>query len=212
MKRLAIIGSNDVAQLIAHHAINDEKYKIAGFFDNKKEKGTSIGYFGKVVGTVEEVEPLFQEGFFDELIIGVGYTQFGFKKDAFNRFNAKIPMANMIHSSAYIDKSCKIGSGVVILPGCILDMGVELESNVLLNTSVSISHDSKVKAHSFIAPRVNIAGYVTVGALCFIGIGTTIIDNVKICDQVVIGAASLVLKNIEEPGTYYGHPIMQKQK
>ncbi len=207
MKRLAIIGSNDLGQQIAYHAANDAKYEIAGFFDNRKEAGTQIGYFGKVVGTTKDVESLFKERFFDELAIGVGYNQFDFRKDAFYEFGAIIPMANIIHSSAYVDRSCKVGCGVVVFPGCVLDIGVELEDNVLLNTSVSISHNSKIRKHSFIAPGVNIAGYVTVGESCFVGIGSTIIDNVEICDRVTFGGASLVVKNIMQPGFYYGHPV-----
>jgi len=211
MKRLAIVGSNDLAQLIAHHAVTGGQYTIAGFFDNKKPAGTPVAGFGSVAGTAEQVEPLFQAGFFDELLIGVGYTQFDFRKAAFDRFSARVPMATLIHRSAYVDPSCAIGRGVVVLPGCVLDMGVALEDNVLLNTAVSISHHSTVKAHSFVAPRVSIAGYVTVGSLCFIGIGATIIDNVDLCERATIGGGSLVLKDVTEPGVYYGHPIKPKR-
>ena len=206
MKRLAIIGSSDLAVLIAHHAVETTQFRIAGFFDNKKEIGTVVENFGEVIGSSDDIEIQFQKNVFDELIVGVGYTQMKFRKESFLRFSDKIPMATIIHNSAYVDPSCEIGKGVVVLPGSILDHSVKLEDNVLLNTGVSISHHSIVNAHTFIAPRVAIAGKTKVGASCFVGIGTIIIDHVSICDEVEIGSGSLILKNINEPGRYYGHP------
>ena len=210
MKRLAVFGSTDLARLIAHHALGGGRHAIAGFFDNRKPAGAPVASFGQVLGGAEEVEPLFRAGVFDELVIGVGYTQFAYRKAAFERFSAAVPMATLVHPSAYVDPSCAIGRGVVVLPGCVLDMGVALGDNVLLNTAVSISHHSSVGAHSFIAPRAAIAGFVTVGSSCFVGIGATIIDNVALCDHAAIGAASLVLRDVTQPGVYYGHPARPK--
>jgi UDP-3-O-[3-hydroxymyristoyl] glucosamine N-acyltransferase len=35
-------------------------------------------------------------------------------------------------------------------------------------------------------------------------------DNIRVCDDVKIGMGSLVTKNIEEPGLYYGQPASKK--
>jgi serine acetyltransferase len=40
-----------------------------------------------------------------------------------------------------------------------------------------------------------------------VGTGSTVIGPVTICDNVIIGAMSLVNKDITEPGTYVGIPV-----
>ena len=57
-----------------------------------------------------------------------------------------------------------------------------------------------------INPGVNIAGNVTIGEGCQIGIGANIIDGVKIGDNTIIGAGSLVTKNIPDNVVAYGNP------
>ena len=40
----------------------------------------------------------------------------------------------------------------------------------------------------------------------WIGAGATVSNNVNICADCMIGAGAVVIKNIEEPGTYVGVP------
>lgn len=203
MKKLGIIGSGDLGQLIAHHA--GGTYYVIGYFDDFKEKDSMV--FGhKVIGTVNDILTAFKEGVIDELIVGIGYKHFEFRKTIFNSFIGKIPMANVIHPSSYIDPSCKIGSGVFMLPGCVLDRNVVLKDNVLLNTGCVISHDSIVESHCFLSPAVKIAGFVTIGECCNIGINTTIIDNIKIVPYSQTGGGTVVIKNINVAGLYVGNP------
>jgi UDP-N-acetylbacillosamine N-acetyltransferase len=36
--------------------------------------------------------------------------------------------------------------------------------------------------------------------------GSVLIDKISVCDDVIIGAGSVVIKNITESGTYVGNP------
>lgn len=40
-----------------------------------------------------------------------------------------------------------------------------------------------------------------------IGANACILGNIKICNSCVIGAGSIVLKDVNEPGTYVGIPV-----
>jgi sugar O-acyltransferase (sialic acid O-acetyltransferase NeuD family) len=206
MKRLAIIGSNDLGRLIAYHARNDGNYQLMGFFDNRKPIGENIGDYAEVVGAVDDVEKLYSQDLFDELMVGVGYTRFDFRRECFDRFFGRIPFATIVHSSSFVDKSSTLGEGVFILPGCTVDMECTIGNNVLLNTGCKLAHHVTISGHSFLAPAVSVAGYVSIGSQSFIGIGATIIDNIKICEKVVIGAGAVVTKEINEAGLYVGCP------
>lgn len=205
MKRLAIIGSGDLGQLIAYHAHSDNHYEVAGFFDDFRQAGEQAGQF-PVLGKLSDIFPSYEQGKFDCILIAIGYKHFAFRKSTYELIKNKIPLGRIIHSNAYVAGSCRIGEGVVILPGCTLDDKVVLEDNVFVNTAATIAHDSTVKAHSFLSPRVAIAGFVVVGECCNIGINSTIIDNLNITGNVQTGGGAVVIGNIDVPGTYVGVP------
>ena len=205
MKRLAIIGSGDLGQLIAHHAFDDNHYQIAGFFDDFRAPGDLAGDY-PVLGGVEAIWSQFQAGQFDELMIGIGYKHLAVRRALFQRFFGQVPLGRIVHSSASIDASCRLGAGVFVLPGCVLDCKVVLADNVLLSTACTIAHDSQVGAHTFMSPRVAVAGFVQIGEGCNIGINTTLIDNITIGDSIQTGGGTVVIKSLGQSGLYVGNP------
>ncbi len=205
MKRLAIIGSGDLGQLIAHHASNANQYQVAGFFDDYKKKGEMVSGIG-VLGGTKDISTCFKNNEFDELMIGIGYKHMVFRKKMYETYSSSIPFGKVVHSSSYIDSSCSISNGVFILPGCVLDCHVVIEENVLLNTGCIIAHNSCVGKHSFLSPGVKIAGFVKVKEDCNIGINTTIIDNITINSNIQTGGGTVVIKDLEKPGLYVGNP------
>lgn len=205
LKKLAIIGSGDLGQLIAQHVMNCKAYDVVGYINDFVAKGTPVNGLD-VIGSTTDLDDLIDNRKIDCLMIGVGYKHFEQRKRLFDTWNSKIEFATFIHPSAYIDRSASIGAGCVILPGCVLDANTKLGNNVLLNTAVTIAHDSTVGNHSFLSPRVAMAGFINVGQCCNIGINTTIIDNIQIHDFIQTGGGAVVTKNLTEPGLYVGVP------
>ncbi len=204
-KKLAIIGSGDLGQLIAYHASIDSGMQIAGFFNDFLETGENVNGI-PVLGGLDDVSYLYNKGLFDCLMIGIGYKHFSFRKGSFDRFKDEIPFANIIHSTCFVDESCILGEGIFMLPGSTLDFNVCIGDNVLLNTSCTIAHDSSVGNHSFLSPRVAMAGFIEVGECCNLGINCTIIDNITIVDNCQLGGGAVVINNINKPGLYVGSP------
>jgi sugar O-acyltransferase (sialic acid O-acetyltransferase NeuD family) len=205
MKRLAIIGSCDLGQLIAHHAINSGDFEFIGFFDDYQTSGDVVG-LGKVLGKISEIEDLFHHNLFDVLLVGVGYNHMEFRKKIFEQLYNKIPFAKLVHKSCYVDETVILGEGVVLLPGCTLDRNVKIGSSVLLNINVVVAHDSYIGNYCFLAPSVNIAGFVRIDECCIIGINTTVIDNIEIGKFIRTGGGTVVINSILEKGTYVGIP------
>ncbi|MDC7995698.1 NeuD/PglB/VioB family sugar acetyltransferase [Altibacter sp. HG106] len=203
MKKLAIIGAGDLGQLIAHMA--KDAFEVVGYFDDTKNVGETI-YNIPVLGSVAEIELQFQQETFDCLSVGIGYKHFGFRKMIFERFLNHIPFANVIHDSSFIDASCELGEGLVIFPGCVIDQYAQLGNNVLLNAGCTIAHHSRVKEHSFLSPRVALAGFVSVGSCCNLGINTSVIDNITIADYVQTGGGAVVIDSLKNSGLYVGVP------
>ncbi len=205
MKKLAIVGAGDLGQQIAYYAITDKQYNVVGFFDDFAKKESEVNGI-KVLGTISEIETMFSKSVFDELIIGIGYKHLNFREEIFNKLKGKVNFATCIHSSCYIDSSCKIAKGVCIFPKSVLDCNVVIEANVLINISCTIAHNSKINSHTFLSPNVAIAGFVAIGERCNIGINTTVIDNISISNDIQTGGGTVVTKNIDRKGLYVGNP------
>ena len=184
--KIAIIGSGDLGQSIAHYAINND-FCVVGFYDDfqNKDKINNIPVLGKLDAIIND----YKKNLFDALVCAIGYNHFDFREYVFNKYHIEegIPFSTIIDKSCHIDSTAKIGDGVVIFPSSMVDKGCVIEENVLLNVGVTIAHDSQVKAHSFLSPRVAMAGFSTIGERCMVGINSTIIDNISICDNVRVG-------------------------
>jgi acetyltransferase-like isoleucine patch superfamily enzyme len=118
--------------------------------------------------------------------------------------------------------------------GCVIGSNVFIGPFVEVQKSVTIGDGCKIQSHSFICELVDIGNNcfighgvmfindvfskggpaqgdttlwkkTSVGNHVSIGSNATILP-VSICDNVVIGAGSVVTKNINKPGIYAGNP------
>jgi sugar O-acyltransferase (sialic acid O-acetyltransferase NeuD family) len=203
-KVLAIIGSGHLGQQIAHYAVSDNQFDKVVFFDDYN-KDSFVKSF-KILGTTNDILNEYKKGNFIELIIGIGYKQMAFRKNIFEKFKGAIPFATLIHSSCWVDKTSIIEEGSVIYPGCIIEPNVIIQCNTILNNSCSIAHDSIIGSHSFLSPRVAIAGFVKTNECCVFGTNSTIIDKINITNNVQLGAGTVVIDDIDKEGLYVGNP------
>lgn len=123
---------------------------------------------------------------------------------------------------------------------CVLGDNVFVGPFTEIQKSTSIGSNSKIQSHTFICELVTIGDNCFIGhGVMFIndlfenngpaqgdktlwketkignnvsiGSNATILP-IEICDNVVIGAGSVVTKNITEPGVYYGNPARKSNK
>ena len=209
-KVLAIIGCGNLGQQIAHFALHDRHYKKAVFFDDFTNETAINGH--SVVGKTDEIEMAFQNQVFDELLIGIGYSNLLNRQLFYEKFEKTIPFGTIIHSSCWVDPEAVVKPGTVVYPRCCIDAKAEIGNNIIVNLSSIVAHDSKIGDHSFISANVAVAGCVTIGTNCFIGISTTIIDNVSLISGTKTGGGTVVIKNIVEPGWYVGNPARKMSR
>lgn len=211
MKRLAIIGSGDLAQQIIHHAVLNDKYQPVCLFDDYVADGNTRHGL-PVKGDVSTVEHHFNIGTFDVLMVGIGYKHMTKREEVYQLFAGKIPFATVVHNSCNIDKSCSIGEGSFLYSDVTTDMNVTIGVNTIIYNGCVIAHDSKVGNHCILSPCVSIAGFSYTGNNSVLGIGTIISDNVTLCNGVRTGAGAVVVKSITEKGLYIGCPAKLSSK
>ena len=113
------------------------------------------------------------------------------------------PFSTFISPSAFISPNSSVEEGSVVMPGAILNRATVMR-HVVVNTGAILEHDSIIGNNSFIGPGAILGGFVNIGDDCFIGLGAKIRNGVKISSGVTIGMGSVVTKNVDKPGVYYG--------
>ena len=119
---------------------------------------------------------------------------------------AKIGENCNINCHVFIENDVLIGNNVTVKSGVQLWDGITLEDNVFIGPNVTFTNDllprSKVYPSEFL--RTVIKNGASIGA------NATIIGGVKIGSNAMIGAGSVVTKDIPENTLWYGNPAKHK--
>jgi len=99
---------------------------------------------------------------------------------------------SLIHPFSSVSPTASLGEGVQIMAGGIVQTGVTLGVNVLVNSAASIDHHCRIDAHCHLAPGVTLSGGVHLGCGCHIGTGATLIQGVTLGSGSLVAAGAVV--------------------
>jgi len=124
--------------------------------------------------------------------------------DPVNLYECEIGDNCFIGPFVEIQKSVRIGKNCRIQSHCSICELVEIGNDCFISHGVMFINDSfsnggPAKGRRELWKETKIGNHVSIGT------NATILP-VRICEHVVIGAGSVVTKNIEEPGIYAGNP------
>lgn len=112
----------------------------------------------------------------------------------------------LIHPDACVTASAEIGEGSQVFAGVVVQSGVTLAENVIVNTSASVDHDTTIGAHSHVAPGSTLCGNVRIGSSVHVGAGAVILQNCRIADGATVGAGAVVTDDVPPDSTVVGTP------
>jgi UDP-perosamine 4-acetyltransferase len=101
-----------------------------------------------------------------------------------------------MHPSAICSPRAKIGAGVQMLAGSIINAGARLGDNVIINSGAIVEHDCTVEDHVHIATGARLASTVHVSAGAHVGIGAVIRQSIHIGEGAIVGAGAVVVKDV----------------
>lgn len=80
----------------------------------------------------------------------------------------------LIHPSAYVAESARIGAGVIIAPLAYIGPQAIVEANVMINVSASIGHHVEIGRSSVVSPNVAVNGRARLDRAVFVGSGAVV--------------------------------------
>lgn len=113
---------------------------------------------------------------------------------------------NIIHHSAIISSTAKIGKGVQILAGAVIDARVVIEDYSILNLSCSVAHNCKIGKGVHIGVGAHIAGCNVIEDFSTIYTGASLAPRLHIGKSSIVGMGSVVLKDVLPNTLVYGNP------
>src|SRR5690606_623695 len=119
----------------------------------------------------------------------------------------EIKFINAIHPTAIIGKKVKLGDGIAIMAGVIVNSDSSIGNFCILNTNSFLEHDGAMHNYSSISSGVRTGGNFTLMECSAICIGAIVMENIIIENDTIIGAGSLVNKNIPSLVVAYGSPV-----
>jgi len=105
---------------------------------------------------------------------------------------------SIVHPSAMISKSAKIGPGCFVASGCAVSVNAELGSHCLVHFNSTIGHDAVLGAHCTVLPGARISGQVRLGAGVMVGSNAVVFQHLQVGELSQIDALTYVRENVGE--------------
>lgn len=205
MVRVLILGAGGHAQVVADillqmNLAGDDILPIGYLDDNPELVGRS--FLGlPVLGALCDLSAIDH----DVVIVGIGANQ-----TRCNIFSTLLAQGEIFvvarHPRAIIASDVSIAAGSVVCAGVVVNPGSVVGANVILNTGCTVDHHNVIGDHAHVAPGVHLGGEVSIGEGTLVGIGSTVIPQRHVGAWSVVGAGSLVSKDVPDRSIAVGMP------
>lgn len=140
-----------------------------------------------------------------EVVIAVGEPSS--RNEMYERVvSAGLQLANLIHPSASLPKTCTLGKGSMLLNGARISPNTVIGNNVLINYNCNIGHDCQIGDNSVISTFVAIGGGTSVGSNSFVGMGSILRDHISIGNRSIVSMGSQVFHDVPDGVAVFGSP------
>jgi len=204
-QNVLIIGAGGHAQVVAdilnlNLGIN-KRCRVVGYLDDDVKLHDKEIYGLPVIGSINKLEEIPHDG----ILVAIGDN--GLRAEVFTKMikQGEI-LINAVHPNTIIAANVKLGVGIVVCAGVVVNTGSEINNNVILNTGCTVDHHNNIREHVHLAPGCNLGGDVEIGEGTLIGIGAVVLPQTKVGKWSQVGAGAVVTENIKDNVIVIGVP------
>lgn len=208
MRNLVIFGDTQFAERLSKYIFLEGVDRVCAFTQEERFM-TRTEINGIPVIPFEKLEATLKEDF--SVILGIGYTKMNtLRAKLYNLCKeAGYEVGSYISSKALVYTD-EIGEGTFVCPGVVIGPDCKLGKGNYIASSAVLTHDNTLGDFNFVSTNAVFGGFAKIENNCFIGLHSTIKDDVTIASGNLIGASANVLKSIvDSGGVYVGNPARQ---
>ena len=200
---IVVIGHGGHSKVIEDLILLNINYRIIGFLDDRySDVQVNHSLFFGPIHSIEKVIASFGEVKF---IIGIGDNHV--RKTIVEHIGlSDVNYLTLIHPTAVISPSAKIGEGSVIMAKSVINADAQIGKHSIINTGAIVEHDNRIGSYVHICPSATLTGGVEVEDGAQIGAAAVVIPNIRIGRWAVVGAGAAVIQNIPDHLTAIGVP------
>jgi sugar O-acyltransferase (sialic acid O-acetyltransferase NeuD family) len=180
-----------------------ESYRLIGFVDDSedKQRAGALGYpvFSRLALT------RFREA--QVLAVPGSPTSYRERRAAIDGLLVDpARFATVVHPSACISRSARIGRNVLIMAGVVLTSNAVISDHVCILPNAVVHHDAVVGPFALVGSNVTVAGGAVVGENCYVGSGTSVMNGVRIGRGALVGLGTTVVRDVPHDVKVVGNP------
>ncbi len=210
MKKIIIIGgfgNGTVVQSTIEDINKVEKtWEILGFLNDRETEDIN-GY--PVLGKIDKETV---DGYLEDKDVYFFYTLISVKmnhKFLYILENLQIPkdrFATIIHPTAVVSDSAKIGRGTCIQPFVSVGPNTVIGDHVQIFAQSLIGHGAKLNNYSYVANNACIGADVVLEEGAYLGTNASTLEFIKIGKWSIVGIGSVVIKSVPDFTKVVGNP------
>jgi sugar O-acyltransferase (sialic acid O-acetyltransferase NeuD family) len=201
MKRLALLGASGHGKVVADIALAAGWSEVV-FFDDAWPACSQNGPW-PVVGNGLALVARLQE--FQGVIVSIGDCVVRWSKHLQLRALGA-PLVTVIHPRATVSHHASLGGGSVVMAGAVVNIDSHIGQAAIINTGATVDHDCNLADGVHICPGAHLSGNVHVGHCTMVGVGVAIKQGIVIGNQAIIGAGSVLVRDVDDCVVIAGNP------
>jgi len=204
VKKIIIIGASGHAAEINEYmtVINRESGQhnqcIVGFIDDDPLNYDKYRFTAPYLGSIRDHEVQKSHSYIIA-IANMDYRRFIVEKF----LESEAGFITLIHPTAYVSESAKIGIGTVLGPYVNVGPNVKIGSFNLINSRASLGHDTVIGDYNIISPNVSLSGFTEIGDENLFGINSATKPGIKVGHRNRVEAGMVLDKSISSHSTIF---------
>jgi len=197
VKKLVIYGCGPIAEVADFYFGIDSEYEVCAF-TNAAEFIDEQSFRERPVVPFEEIEQHYPASGY-EIFIAVGYAKTNqVRQQRYSEAKKKGYACATYISPRATYYGTPVGDNCFILENNVIQPFVKIGNNVTLWSGNHIGHHSVIEDHCFISSHVVVSGLCHIHENCFLGVNSTLRDNIELGKFTVASSGAIVMKNCEQ--------------
>ena len=202
-KKILLYGGKSTSFLV--YELLKENKVYADFIFDKYISKTHFKFKGKFSNKSEDLKKFISKS--DLFFVCIGMMD-GKLRDFISKelIKKKLKQLSIISNQAFIDKSVKYKAGLLAMRHSVVNKNTIIGSNCFLNVNSVIDHECIIEDGVHVMGSAYIAGRVKIKKYSSIGANATVLPDLTIGKNCIVGAAAVVTKNIPDNTVVVGNP------